>query len=82
MLVLQGMGDILPKATSFVVESNVFAPAGDDVHQIMAFLGARKFVLYDIADVIRRPIDNAVGCLDLVFVKEDSLFRQERRWQA
>jgi FkbM family methyltransferase len=80
MLVLEGMGGILPKVDVFIIESNVFAPAGDDVHQIMAFLGARKFVLYDIADVIRRPLDNALGCLDLVFVKEDSRFRQEKRW--
>lgn len=82
MLVLQGMGDILPKVDVFIIESNVFAPAGDDVHQIMAFLGARNFVLYDIAAIIRRPIDNALGCLDLVFVKEDSRFRQEKRWQT
>jgi FkbM family methyltransferase len=82
MLVLEGMGGILPKVDVFIIESNVFAPAGDDVLQIMAFLSARKFVLYDIADIIRRPIDNALGCLDLVFVKEDSRFRQEKRWQA
>jgi FkbM family methyltransferase len=82
MLVLEGMEGILPKVDLFIVESNVFAPAGDDVHRIIAFLGARKFVLYDIADVIRRPIDSALGQLDLVFVKEDSPFRQEKRWQA
>ena len=50
--------------------------------RIMAFLGARKFSFNDIADVIRRSIDNALGCLDLVFVKEDCRFRQEKRWQA
>lgn len=82
MLVLEGMEGILPKVDLFIIELNVFAPAGDDVHRIMAFLGARKCVLYDIADVIRRPIDNALGQLDLVFVKEDSRFRQEKRWQA
>jgi FkbM family methyltransferase len=82
MLVLKGMEGLLPKVDVFIIESNVFAPAGDDVHRIMAFLSARNFVLYDIADIIRRPIDNALGQLDLVFVREDSPFRQEKRWQA
>jgi hypothetical protein len=54
-------------------------PAGDDAHRIMEFLSDRSFRFYDIAAVIRRPIDNAIGQLDLVFVKEDSCFRQEKR---
>jgi methyltransferase FkbM-like protein len=80
MLVLRGAEKIIYDIDVFIIETNVFAPAGDDVADIMEHLGRRDFCLYDIAGVIRRPIDNAVGQIDMVFVKKDSGFRKDRRW--
>ncbi|NIQ16320.1 MAG: hypothetical protein GTO02_18595, partial [Candidatus Dadabacteria bacterium] len=40
------------------------------------------FVIYDFLDGLFRPLDNALGQIDIVFVKRDGFFRQDHRWLA
>ncbi len=53
------------------------------VRDVINFMGQRGFVLYDICSVsTRRPLDNALWQTDLLFVKENSIFRQDKRYNA
>lgn len=53
------------------------------VRDVINYMGERGFVLYDICSVsTRRPLDNALWQTDLLFVKENSTFRQDKRYNA
>ena len=53
------------------------------VRDVINYMGERGFVLYDICSVsTRRPLDNALWQTDLLFVKENSIFRQDKRYNA
>lgn len=50
------------------------------VAEVMAFMQAKGFVLYDIYSLMRRPFDKALYQSDFLFVKESSPFRADKRW--
>lgn len=51
------------------------------VRDVINYMGDRNFVLYDICSVsTRRPLDNGLWQTDLLFVKEDSVFRADKRY--
>ena len=53
------------------------------VRDVINFMGDQGFVLYDICSVsTRRPLDNALWQTDLLFVKHNSIFRQDKRYNA
>lgn len=53
------------------------------VRDVINYMGERGFVLYDICSVsTRRPLDNALWQTDLLFVKENSKLRQDKRYNA
>ena len=53
------------------------------IRDVVNYMGERGFVLYDICSVsTRRPLDNALWQTDLLFVKENSIFRQDKRYNA
>ena len=53
------------------------------VRDMINYMGDKGFVLYDICSVsTRRPLDNALWQTDLLFVKENSVFRQDKRYNA
>ncbi|HEY0579358.1 MAG TPA: FkbM family methyltransferase [Candidatus Nitrosocosmicus sp.] len=39
------------------------------------------FVAYDICSATRRPLDNALWQTDILFVKEESIYRNDKRYQ-
>lgn len=50
------------------------------VAEVMAFMQAKGFVLYDICSLMRRPFDKALYQSDFLFIKEASMFRADKRW--
>lgn len=48
--------------------------------EILQFMDDHGFVIYDFLDGLFRPLDNALGQLDIVFVKKDGMFRQSHKW--
>ena len=53
------------------------------IRDVVNYMGERGLVLYDICSVsTRRPLDNALWQTDLLFVKENSIFRQDKRYNA
>jgi FkbM family methyltransferase len=81
-LVLRGMGGRVHDLDAIVIETSLIATIRDapefaEVQQLMSGVG---FSLFDIVDIKRRPLDQAVAQLDAVFVPAASPLRCDRRW--
>ena len=51
------------------------------VHDVIIFMKAQGYVLYDICSLIKRPYDRALYQSDFLFIKETSALRASTRWQ-
>ena len=49
-------------------------------HEVIHFLGNNGFVIYDICEIHRRPLDMALFQIDFIFVKQHSQLRSDKRW--
>ncbi len=80
--VLKGFAANLARAEAIVAETTFWADRKADgraiFHELIAFMAARDFVLYDIAGLVRRPRDGALAGADLVFVPATSRLREHR----
>lgn len=66
-----------------ILEVSFFKFWGDhhpDPLDIIQYMSDHGFVLYDFLDGLFRPNDNALGQIDMVFVKRDGLFRKSHKW--
>lgn len=80
--VLDGAQELLNYCEVIILEVSFFkfqknCPEFFDVINYMKNL---SFVVYDIFDVNNRPLDNARGQIDVLFVKENSNFRKSHNW--
>lgn len=80
--VLRGMETELPKVEVFLLECSLFRflEAQPVAHEIIAWLAARGFPLYDVGGYGRRPSDGALSHLDFVFAREDGWLRRNKAW--
>lgn len=49
-------------------------------HEVISYMVERKFRPYEIVDVLRRPLDGAMGQCDVLFVKEDHPLLADTLW--
>lgn len=82
--VLKGAERTLSSLAAVLTEVNLL-----DIHQdvplldqLVAWLSARDWVVYDVAGLTRRPLDQALWQADLVFVPRASPWRADKRWNA
>ena len=82
--VLRGIGERIHDIDVIICETSVIATIkdGPEVADIVAYLNEKGFALHDMLGSTRRPLDNALAQLDLMFVKADSPFRADKRWSA
>jgi FkbM family methyltransferase len=59
-----------------LIEINQGAPL---VHEVVDFMAKRGFVTYDIFELHRRPLDNSMNQIDVVFVPTESRLRADKR---
>jgi FkbM family methyltransferase len=80
--VLRGATEALRACQAVMAEVNLFryAPETPLADEVIRFMREHGFVLYDVAGVLRRPLDDALGQMDLVFVREDHPLRKSRAW--
>ncbi|MGH7214919.1 MAG: FkbM family methyltransferase [Tepidisphaeraceae bacterium] len=73
----------LESAEVVLIEVNLyaFAPGTPLAHEVMAFMVEAGFRLYDIAGLLRRPLDGALGQVDFVFVANRSPLVASERWR-
>ncbi len=79
--ILKGASTILPAFEAVllevaIIEVNKGAPL---LHDVVAFMRANGFVSYDILEIHRRPLDQALNQVDLVFVREQSHLIADKR---
>lgn len=84
LMVLRGMGERIGDIDVFIVETSVLSTmeGSPEAYEVIAYMRERGFVIFDVLGFTRRPLDNALGTVDLVFVKENSPLRADRRWRA
>lgn len=80
--VLAGAEHVLKTTEVLVIEVSLFrfmqgAPLA---HEVIGALAASGFVLYDVAGSLRRPFEDDLGQLDLVFVSTQSRLIESTRW--
>lgn len=80
---LRGMGTLIQRIDLFLVEvSSIVTLDGSAAHMfdVIDYLRQNGFTLYDVCGLGRRPLDNALAQLDLMFCKRTSMLLQDRRW--
>ncbi len=84
LAVLRGMGERIGELDAVVVESSTLATIkdGPELCDLVAFMKSRGFVVFDLLGFARRPLDDALAQIDLLFVPENSPLRRDRRWAA
>lgn len=78
--VLRGAGDVLKETEYIVVEVSLFEffKGGPQIFEVMSFMKANGFVVYEALGYLYRPLDGAMAQMDLVFVKESGPFRKQQ----
>lgn len=75
---LRGGTEVLRDAAYVILEVSLLAtcrgtPAFDEV---ITFMKAHGFAVYDVLGLLYRPLDRALCQIDICFVKEESVFRR------
>ena len=80
--VLRGCPEIFGKTELFILETSLYAFLDDlpILREVIEFMAAREYEVYDIAGRIRRPIDGALAQLDVAFARRRGHLRQHDLW--
>lgn len=77
--VLDGVTGILDQTEVIILEVSLFGffINGPQFSDVVSYMGERGFSVYDIFNGRNRPFDGALAQVDVVFVKEEGVFRQD-----
>jgi FkbM family methyltransferase len=80
--VLQGGLKLFDTAEVFIIETNLFKfmPECPRAHEIIPAMSQKDFFLFDLAGSLRRPFENDLAQLDMVFVSAKSPMVSSNRW--
>ena len=80
--VVSGAEAILPMVEVIILETSFFRFEYDQplFHETLAFMAGKGFVPYDLFGGFNRPLDGALGQIDVAFVKRDSALRKDDRY--
>lgn len=84
LLVLDGCTEILPNVEIIVLEVSFFQfmKGQPEFYEVVIYMKKIGFVAYDIELAWNRPLDNALGQLNIVFVKENSPLRANHSYSS
>lgn len=82
--VIRGMGERISEIDVFIIETSTIATikAGPEFAELFELMHEKGFVVFDITGLRRRPLDGALAQMDVVFVRQDSPLRADKRWAA
>jgi FkbM family methyltransferase len=82
--VLRGGETVLSRTDCVLLECNFlkFSDAMPDLEEVVQWMGVHNFRPYEFVDFLRRPLDNAMGQCDILFVRKDHVLVADRRWAA
>jgi FkbM family methyltransferase len=80
--VLSGAPRLLGGVQAVLAETSFyrFHPSMPTAADLIAWLEARGFAIYDVMELIRLPEDDALGHLDFLFLRADHPLRRRRAW--
>lgn len=81
---LKGAGRLLGYTECFILEISLFrsTPNSPELFEVVEFMHRHGYEVYDFCGFLRRPLDRALGQIDLAFARADGLLRRDRRWSA
>jgi FkbM family methyltransferase len=81
--VLGGASDALAPCQAVLLEVSFFRflPGSPLADEVIRFMRDAGFVWYDIVGCLRRPFDDALAQMDLLFVREENPLRASGRWE-
>ena len=79
---LEGAQLLFGKTEMFILEVSLFGflPETPSVYDVVFYMHQKGYVLYDMPGFGHRPLDGALGQIDMCFVKEDSVLRKSHQW--
>lgn len=83
--VLAGASGILAETEVIVLETSFFKFLGRDeplFNEVIRFMEGLGFCPYDFFGGLNRPLDGALGQIDVAFVKTNGLFRSDHRFSS
>ena len=80
--VLKGAATCFGRTEIFVVEAATmaFLKGQPTIPEVLSFMTERGYAFYDITWIMRRPLDGALGLVDLAFVKAEGPLRASKAW--
>lgn len=80
--VLDGAPSLFGRTELFVLETSLyeFLPGLPLLREVIDYMARRGYELYDVAGYIRRPVDGALGQLDVAFARRRGTLRPDDRW--
>lgn len=80
--VLEGAKQLLPLCEAVLLEVSLFEfrVGIPQFYAVIKYMKDQDFVVYDLIDGSNRPYDNALGQIDILFVKENGRFRTTHQW--
>lgn len=81
---LTGAKKTLLESEAVVLEVSLFGflDGAPQFYDVIAYMKNCGFVAYDIILSWNRPLDNALGQIDIVFVKENGMFRRDHSYST
>lgn len=81
--VLAGAARLFETTEVFIIEVNLFEfmPGTPLADRVIAHMASKGYRVYDIAGELRRPIQNDLAQMDIVFVKNNSPLVRSNQWK-
>lgn len=81
--VLRGSMDLFGQTEVFILETSLyrFAAKAPLFHEVVNFMAAKGYLVYDFPGFLRRPYDGALGQVDVCFVRANGQLRASGRWR-
>ncbi len=79
---LMGANHLFGKTEVFILEVSLyeFIPGTPILREVIEFMGVRGYEFYDLCGYSRRPLDGALGQVDIAFARQDGLLRNNPGW--
>jgi FkbM family methyltransferase len=79
---LRGAGRLFGHTECFILEVSLFrsTPTTPDLHAVVEFMHGRGYQVYDVCGFMRRPLDGALGQIDLAFARTAGPLCRETHW--
>lgn len=81
---LKGAVSLFGKTELFILETSLFRFMNERQplsRELISFMHDAGYELYDITEFLRRPLDGALGQVDLAFAKQDGFLRNRTTWE-